>query len=277
MSEKKVVIITGASSGMGFAAAKLFAQNGWIVYAGARRVERMKELEQFGVYICPLDVTSELSVQSFIEKVQTEQMRIDVLVNNAGYGEYGPVEEIPLENAKYQFDVNLFGVARMTNAVLPTMKKQKSGRIIHISSIGADVYTPLGAWYHATKAALSMYSNVLDTEITPLGIRSIAIQPGVTQSEWSEIAMKNAEKNLKENSSYQDLVIGVKGLMSTVETGATSEKLAQLFYKAATTSKPKSRYFYSFSDRIMVAIERIFPRLYRFSLEKIIQRAKKSK
>jgi short-subunit dehydrogenase len=113
------------------------------------------------------------------------------------------------KNARKQFETNFFGAAELTQMVLPQMRKQKSGRIINISSIGGDVYMPLGAYYHATKAALQQWSDVLDVEVKPLGIRSIIVQPGGTKSAWGDIAMDNAEKNLKANSPYKKLADGL--------------------------------------------------------------------
>ncbi|MFD1432059.1 SDR family NAD(P)-dependent oxidoreductase [Lacticaseibacillus yichunensis] len=260
MSEK-VVAITGASNGMGLEAAKLFAQRGWIVYGGARRVEKIPTTN--GIHALKLDVTDDASRKAFIQTILTDQHRIDVLINNAGYGEYGPLEELPLENLKAQFDVNFFGAAALTQLVLPTMRAQHSGRIVNISSIGEDVFTPLGGAYHATKAALRRWSNVLDQEVKGFGIRSVIVQPGGTQSSWAEIAMANAKKNLKPNSVYRPLVEAVETQLSGLPaSAATSADLARLFYRAATDETPKYAYFNTWSDRLMARTARVHPRLY---------------
>ncbi|MFX3616451.1 MAG: SDR family NAD(P)-dependent oxidoreductase [Sporolactobacillus sp.] len=271
-SEKKVVLITGASSGMGYASAKYFHDNGWIVYAGARRIQRMQDLQKLGIHIHQLDVTDNESNKSFVESAIKEQGQIDVLINNAGYGEYGPLEEISLENAKYQFDVNLFAASELSKLVLPLMRKQKFGRIINVTSIGENVYMPLGGWYHATKAALGIWSDVLDIEIRQFGLRSIVIQPGGTQSEWGEIAVKNAEKNLIADSPYKKLVQAVKKILTSHKAAATSDDLAKVFYKAATDSNPSRRYYHSLTDRIAVWIARNHPSLWRFGMWKIVSR-----
>lgn len=260
-NREKVVIITGASNGMGYEAAKTFAQRGWQVYAGARRVEKIPTDD--GIIALKLDVTDSKSNHAFIQHVIAQAGRIDVLVNNAGYGEYGPVEEISMENVRKQFETNFFGAVELTQLVLPIMRQQAFGRIVNISSIGGDVYMPLGAFYHATKAALQQWSDVLDTEVKAFGIRSIVVQPGGTASNWSSIAMENAEKNLHPNSPYQPLVQTVRAALSgNFGSSATSADLAQVFYKAATAQKPKPRYYNTFTDRLMVHTARAHPKLY---------------
>lgn len=267
----KVAIITGISSGMGKASALYFKSKGFEVYGGARRVERLKDLNEQAIHTQALDVTDKISVRSLVDRVVSEQSRIDVLINNAGYGEYGPLEEVPIENAKKQFDVNLFGVGQITQYVLPIMRRQKSGRIINISSIGADVYSPLGGWYHATKASLNMWSDVLDSEVKRFGIRSVVVQPGITKSEWSKIAFENARKNLKENSPYEELINKVENLFNQIGSGATSEDLAKIFYQAATDKNPKRRYYNSVMDHGMVLIAKKMPNTYRKVLTRLIK------
>jgi len=267
----RVVIITGISSGMGRAAALYFQKQGFEVYGGARRIARLIDLNELGIHTQKLDVTDKLSIRGLVDHVIKEQGRIDILINNAGYGEYGPLEEIPIENARRQFEVNLFAVNQLTQLVLPVMRRQKSGRIINISSIAADVYSPLGGWYHATKAGLNMWSDVLDQEIKPFGIRSVVIQPGLTKSEWSKIAMENARKNLLKNSPYTGLVDKVEKLFSEISTGATSEDLAKVFYQAATDSRPKRRYYNSIMDHGMVMVARTMPNTYRAVLSRLMK------
>jgi short-subunit dehydrogenase len=161
--------------------------------------------------------------------------------------------------------LTFFGAADLAQLVFPIMRAQKSGRIINISSIGGDVYMPLGAYYHATKAALQQWSDSLDIEIAPFGVRSLVIQPGGTQSAWSDIAMGRARVNLKPDSVYTSLVDKVSALLTTNEhtSGASSEDLAQVFYKAATDARPKRRYFHAFSDRAMVWLARSCPRVFK--------------
>ncbi|GFH43268.1 short-chain dehydrogenase/reductase [Lactococcus hodotermopsidis] len=267
----KVVAITGASNGMGFAAAELFAAKGWTVYGGARRVAKIPTGER--IHALKLDVTDNSSNRAFIETILAREGRIDVLINNAGYGEYGPVEDISLDKARTQFETNFFGTADLTQLVLPTMRAQKSGRIINISSIGGDIYVPLGAYYHATKAALQQWSDSLDIEIAPFGVRSIIVQPGGTRSSWGEIAMQNARKNLKVGSVYTPLVNQVAALLNADASaiGASSEDLAKVFYAAATDERPKRRYFHAFGDRAVVWLARSYPRVFKKSFMAVMK------
>lgn len=149
-----VAIVTGASAGIGFEAARKLAGKGFTVYAGARRVVRMAPLREAGVEVVELDVTDEQSMRAAVGRVLAERGRVDVLVNNAGYGSYGALEEVDPGEGRRQFDVNVVGLARMTQLVLPAMRQAGRGRIINVSSIGGMFYEPLGAWYHATKFAV---------------------------------------------------------------------------------------------------------------------------
>src|SRR5690349_11235995 len=150
----KVALVTGASSGIGEATALKLQALGYTTYAAARRVQRMEHLTKSGIRPLAMDVTDEESMQSGIKQILAEQGRIDVLVNNAGYGSYGALEDVPMSEARNQFEVNVFGLARLTQLVLPHMRRQRHGRIINVSSIGGRIHEPLGDWYHATKFAV---------------------------------------------------------------------------------------------------------------------------
>ncbi|PIO82378.1 short-chain dehydrogenase/reductase [Loigolactobacillus backii] len=263
MTTRKVIAITGASSGMGKAALQLFAQRGWTVYGGARRVEKIPT--GTNIYAVKLDVTDSESNHTFISTILNEQHRIDVLINNAGYGEGGPIEDIDLKNVRKQFETNFFGAAELTKLVLPTMRSQKTGRIVNISSIGGDLYMPLNAYYHASKAALQQWSDSLDLEVQQFGIRSVIVQPGGTQSAWGDIAVQNMRKNLKTDSAYLPLVNTLSNVLSSSSNmiSATSADLARVFYAAATDLNPKRRYFNSFGDRFVVHVARAHPKVFR--------------
>ena len=148
------------------------------MYAVARRVERMAALQATGVHTFAMDVTDDASMVAGVERVIDETGRIDVLVNNAGYGSYGAVEDVPIDEARRQFEVNVFGLARLIQLVTPHMRERASGRIINISSIGGKFYEPLGAWYHATKFAVEGFSDSLRVELRPFGIDVVIIEPG---------------------------------------------------------------------------------------------------
>ena len=170
MKNAKVILITGASSGIGYGAAETLAKQGHHVYAAARRVERMEPLKEFGVNILKMDVTDEDSMKQGVEAVFQAEGRIDVLVNNAGYGYFGAIENVSLEEARRQVEVNVFGLARLTQLVLPIMRAQGSGRIINTSSIAGKMVIYLGGWYNVTKYAVEAFSDALRMEVKPFGI-----------------------------------------------------------------------------------------------------------
>ncbi|GAY71925.1 SDR family NAD(P)-dependent oxidoreductase [Lentilactobacillus kosonis] len=263
MKNQKVVIITGASNGMGKAAAQVFADHGWIVYGGARRVEKIPNGEN--IHAVSLDVIDDESIKSFADTVIKEQHHVDVLINNAGYGENGPAEDTPTDHIRKQFDTNFFGAVTLSQLILPTMRKQGSGRIVNISSIGGDIYSPLGAYYHATKAALQQWSDTLDIEVEQFGIRSVVVQPGGTKSSWGSVAVQNIYNNLKPDTAYKPLVDYMAKVLSddAPGMGASVEDLANLFYRAATDEKPKRRYFNNFHDHLTVIMARSLPGLFR--------------
>ncbi|GAX01320.1 hypothetical protein C5L25_000973 [Secundilactobacillus silagei JCM 19001] len=258
---KKTVLITGASSGMGYAATQLFAQQGWQVYAGARRVNNIPV--GTGIHPLSLDVTDDDSRKNFVQAAEKEAT-LDVLINNAGYGEYGPLEEVSLEKVRRQVETNLFGAAELTKLVLPRMRHQHTGRIVNISSLGGDMYSALGGWYHVTKHGLNVWSDVLDTEIRQFGLRSVVVEPGGTQSSWSDIAMGSIEKNVVPDTPYRSLIDGTLSVIQRVgsHSAATSADLAKVFYRAATDHKPKRRYYFSFSDRMMSRLARVHPGIF---------------
>src|SRR3954452_12568633 len=187
-SHPKVALVTGGSSGIGACTVRELLDAGFVVYTVARRVDRMQPLVEQGAHAFAMDVTDDASMVAGIDRIITEQGRIDVLVNNAGYGSYGAVEDVPIDEARRQFEVNVFGLARLTQLVTPHMRRQGSGRIVNISSIGGNFYEPFGAWYHATKFAVEGFSDSLRLELRPFGIRVVLIRPAGIVTEWNTIA-----------------------------------------------------------------------------------------
>jgi len=170
--DKKVAVVTGASSGIGRETVLSLIKAGYQVHAGARRLDAMRELENASVYLHHVDLTNPENIDAFVAEVLRLGGRVDVLVNNAGYGAYGAVEDIPLSAAREQMEVNLFALAHLIKAVLPTMRKQRSGRIINVSSIGGKLWSPLGGWYHASKFAVEGLSDALRNELFLLELAS---------------------------------------------------------------------------------------------------------
>lgn len=184
----KVILITGASSGIGFDAARTLAKRGYRVYAAARRLERMLPLEADGVIPLRMDVTDEASMQEGVRSILEKEGRIDVLVNNAGYGFFGAVESVPQEEARRQLEVNVFGMARLCQLVLPSMRAQGSGRIINISSVAGKAVLYFGGWYHVSKFSVEALSDALRMEVKPFGIDVVLIEPGGIRTDWGMIA-----------------------------------------------------------------------------------------
>lgn len=249
---KKVILITGASSGMGKSTAHNLHQKGYKVYGAARRTDKMKDLEKIGVEILQLDLTNDDSIVQAVDAILKKEGRIDVLVNNAGYGSYGSVEEVSIEEAKRQFEVNMFGLARITQLVLPTMRKQKSGRIVNISSMGGKIYTPFGAWYHATKFALEGWSDCLRLELKQFGIDVVVVEPGGIQTEWGEIAMEHLKK-VSGKGPYENLANKVLAGSAKSNAKLTPvEVLGREIAKAATHKNPKTRYLKGYLAKPLV-------------------------
>jgi short-subunit dehydrogenase len=258
---KKVILITGASSGMGKDTALRLLDEGHTVYGAARRVEQMADIQKAGGHVIKLDITDHDSVVACIKHIQKEQNRIDVLWNNAGYGLYGSVEEIPIEAAKHQFEVNLFGLADITKEVLPIMRSQKSGLIINTSSMGGKVYTPLGSWYHGTKHALEGWSDCLRLEAKQFGINVVILEPGAIKSEWSGIMAENMAK-YSGSGPYSNIVDSMKKVGEIYETkpnGASpTSVISDTISKIIKARKPKTRYVAGKMAKPMMFIRKWF-------------------
>jgi len=193
---KKTVLITGASSGIGKETARALLNEGYTVYAAARRVEQMKDLEKIGATIFPLDVTDEASIIASVNSILEKEDSIDLLINNAGYGSYGAIEDVPIDEARRQFEVNIFGLARLTQLVLPKMRENRYGKIVNISSMGGKIYTPFGGWYHATKHALEGFSDALRLEAAspPNGV---PLQPIISSRHLAKAHMRKLQTKLQ--------------------------------------------------------------------------------
>jgi short-subunit dehydrogenase len=241
---KRVVLVTGASSGIGKSTAIVLKEAGFEVYASARRVEKMQDLKSKGIHLMALDVTEEISIQKVVSAILQKEGRIDVLVNNAGYGSYGAIEDVSMEEARRQFEVNIFGLARLTQLVLPSMRKNHYGKIINISSVGGKLYTLFGGWYHATKHALEGFSDSLRIELLPFGIDVVVIEPGGIKTEWGIIAAENLRKTSL-NGAYQERANKVADGFSKMYGGdqlSDPKVIALTIKKAIQKKKPKTRY-----------------------------------
>ncbi len=248
MSDKtihqQVALITGASSGIGKAVAEQLIKDGLTVYVAARRLEKMDDLKQLGAHPLKMDITVEEDVVSVVETIRAQHNGIDVLVNNAGFGSYGSVEDTPIDDARYQFEVNLFGLARLTQLALPYMREKGSGKIINISSIGGKIYTPLGAWYHATKHALEGWSDCLRLEVKQFGIDVIIVEPGLIKTEFGDV-MLDPMIERSGDTAYATLTHKLaKATRASYEKdgGSPPSVISDVISRAVKSSSPKTRY-----------------------------------
>jgi len=257
--DQKVTLVTGASSGIGAATARRLHAAGCLVYAGARRVERMQQLDQAGIRVRPLDVTNDSSMTGVIDEIIADNGRVHVLVNNAGYGSYGSVEDVPLAEARYQLEVNLIGMARLTQLVLPHMRAAGTGKIVNVSSMGGHFGEPLGAWYHASKFAVEGFSDSLRLELHEFGIDVIVIEPGAIRTEWGGGAVESAER-YSGNSVYGPQVRAMRALYSHAERrGSQPEIVADVILKAITADRPRARYAVPFTAKAIIAAMNLVP------------------
>lgn len=257
--KNKTVLITGASSGIGMATALLLHQQGYRVYAAARQVANMKALEQAGIRVVAMDVTNDESMVAAVETISAEVGAIDILMNNAGYGSYGAVEDVPISEARYQFEVNVFGLARLTQLVLPRMRAQRAGTIINVSSIGGRIGEPHGAWYHATKFAVEGFSDSLRMELQQFGINVVVIQPGAIRTEWNRIARENLMR-VSGGTAYGDLAQKHALMLENADSrGSDPTVVAQTIAKAIAAKTPGTRYATGGGAKVILALRRLLP------------------
>jgi NAD(P)-dependent dehydrogenase (short-subunit alcohol dehydrogenase family) len=257
----KTALVTGASSGIGEATAVKLHELGFTVYGAARRVDRLEQLAGRGIKPLAMDVTDDDSMRTGVERILAETGRIDVLVNNAGYGSYGAIEDVPMDEARRQFDVNVFGLARLAQLVLPHMREQRSGTIVNVSSMGGKIYTPLGGWYHATKFAVEALSDCLRIETKPFGINVVVIEPGGIKTEWGEIAADGL-REVSGTGAYADQAAAMTkalGAEANARRASPPTVIANAVGKAVTARRPKTRYAVGFGAKPMIAMRRILP------------------
>lgn len=257
MSNKKVILITGASSGMGKLSAQDLIKAGHIVYCVARSVDKMQDLATAGGHVLKMDVTNEADIEAVVKQVADEQGRIDVLWNNAGYGLYGPVEELSMDKVQRQFEVNVYGVARLTQKVLPYMRAQKEGLIINTSSMGGKIYTPLGAWYHASKHAIEGFSDCLRMEVKEFGIKVVVLEPGMINTGFNQGVRDNFSFE-SQNGPYKRLVNGyIKAMDNNPAPGSKPDVISKTVLKIINARNPKTRYLVGRGGKLMVGMRRL--------------------
>ena len=257
-SLSKAVLVTGCSSGIGRATAIHLAANGHTVYASARRLESIADLEQHGCRLLALDVTDDASRAEAVRAVEAEHGAVGALVNNAGYSQSGAIETVPLDEVRRQFETNVFGLVGMCQLVLPAMRAQHYGRIVNVSSMGANFTFPGGGFYHATKYAVDAISDALRFEVKGFGIDVAIIQPGLITTRFGETAASAvgeatdegpyADFNAKVAEATHDIY--VKG--PARHLGAGPEAVAKVIERAITAKSPKIRYRVTPSAHLLI-------------------------
>jgi len=243
-SEQKVALVTGASSGMGKDFARALLSEGMVVYAAARRVGQMNDLKQLGAIPLKMDVTNEEDVQAAVRTIEADHGGVDVLINNAGIAMFGAMEDFSVADARYQFEVNLFGAARLTQLVLPAMRGKQAGKIINISSLAGKMHAPLGSWYHASKHALEGWSDCLRLELAQFNIDVVIIEPGAIATEM--IATMSEPMLMRSgNGPYGKMTHAFANFFKTSfeKNGASPPRvITDLVIKAVRARKPRTRY-----------------------------------
>ena len=242
---EKIAVVTGSSSGIGFETALALARNGYHTYATMRdtnkgtRIRDTAKKESLAIEVLELDVDNENSIKKAIEKILQDKKKIDLLVNNAGYGLFGCLEDLTIEDLKKQFETNFFGIIRMIQAVLPTMRKQKSGTIVNVSSVAGRIGFPASPAYISSKFALEGLSESMRYELAPFGIKTIIIEPGVIKTNF----FAALENPTRPDSAYKDLTDKVmKGLTMMSEMGTPPQEVANTIVKAISSEDPLPRY-----------------------------------
>lgn len=261
MTSKKVILITGASSGMGKDAALRLIREGHCVYGAARRIDQMKDLTDAGGHALALDVANVDSIKGAVAQAVDEHGRIDKLWNNAGYAVTGAVEDVSYVDAKRQFEVNLFGLAEVTKAVLPHMRRQGSGIIINTSSVGGKIFSPLGAWYHASKHAVEGWSDCLRLELAPFNIDVVILEPGGIKTEFGDV-MYQPLLDRSKGGAYEELSRRIaKSYESyySVDNPKLSPPsvISDIIVRIVNCRRPKTRYAVGYMAKTVLWMRRI--------------------
>ncbi|MCL2107114.1 MAG: oxidoreductase [Oscillospiraceae bacterium] len=242
---RKAALVTGASRGIGLAVAERLLSDGYIVYCAARSVDQMGGLAEKGGVVLPLDCGDEASVTALAERIIQENGGVDVIINNAGYGQYGAIEAVPMAVGRAQMEVNFFAPVRLIQLLAPAMRERGGGRIVNISSVAGRVYSPLSGWYCASKFALEGISDCLRIELRPFGIQLSLVEPSPIKTEWSE----GAKKSLLEycaGTAYEEFAQKSYRLLKGATDGRAAsgvDAVVKSVMKAVNAKNPKPRYY----------------------------------
>ena len=258
------VLITGCSTGIGKATAERLVRAGWKVYATARRVERLDGLARAGCKTLALDVDDERSMQDAVRHIEAEAGSVGVLVNNAGYSQSGAIESVPIDRVRRQFETNVFGLVRLTQLVLPGMRRQRWGKIVNLSSMGGKLVFPGGGFYHATKFAVEAISDALRFEVAGFGVDVIVVEPGLIRTQFGDNVVENLEGIGRPGDGYEEFNravatatkdVYVKGPLARF--GGDPDAVAKVIETAIDTSRPKARYAVTASAKMLMAQRRM--------------------
>lgn len=244
----KTVLITGASQGIGKLAALKFRGQGYNVIAVSRSISKSQELKSKGIDLFDMDISNDESINSAFEKIYAKYPKIDILVNNAGFSQNGFVEELTLEQLRYQFAVNVFGLIKVTQMVLPSMRKAKTGKIINIGSVGGDFTSPGASAYHASKYAVESFSDGMRQELKFFGIDVVLIKPGGVSTDFTANARSNYPEAIEGNPygtlrrKFNDMLDTILDPDKSSVSLLSPDKVVSVILTAATTEKPKPRY-----------------------------------
>jgi NAD(P)-dependent dehydrogenase (short-subunit alcohol dehydrogenase family) len=258
----RAVLVTGCSTGIGRATAERLAAAGWPVWASARRVESVADLSAKGCKTIALDVCDEGSMQRAVAEVEKSHGAVGVLVNNAGYGSEGPVEEVPMEEVRRQFETNFFGLARMCQLVLPGMRRQSWGKIVNLSSMGGRMTLPGGGFYHATKYAVEALSDALRFEVRGFGVDVVVIEPGPIKTGFGGTAIDKVRALGAADSPYAEFREVLASQIQGAYEGplgvfaAGPEAVAKKIERAISARRPRTRYPVTAAARIFMATRR---------------------
>src|SRR5262249_44912667 len=265
MQTSKAVLITGCSTGIGRATAVRLARARQTVYASARRAESIRALERESCRVLALDVCDEASMRAAVDEVERREGAVGALVNNAGYGSEGPLEEVPMEEIRRQFETNVFGLIRMTQLVLPGMRRQGYGRVVNPSSMGGRMTLPGGGVYHATKYAVEALSDALRFEVRGFGIDVVVIEPGAIKTEFGATAIAKIDAAAKDGSPYaefrevlkQQIRAAYEGPMAAL--GGGPDHVPRVIEKAIRARRPRTRYPVTPSAYLLMGLRRWLP------------------
>lgn len=275
MPSQRVILITGSSSGIGKATALEAAARGHRVFASARNPESLRDLERAGgIRPLALDVTDTASIRDAVTAVLTEAGRVDALVNNAGYGQYGAAEDVTAEEWRRQFDVNLFGAVEAARAVLPAMREKRSGTIVNVSSVAGRIGIPFAAPYCASKHALEAFSDALRVEVAPFGIRVAVIEAGPIQTHFGDRARAGVARMLAGHGPYSAFYKNAERAMDTeFQAGKLpAEAVARVIVDAIESDDPRTRYRITRLARSLILLRRFLPdRFFDRRMKKVLR------